>query len=470
MKKGLSLILSVLMVLSTLPCLSVVSFAGSFNTTVELNQTLTLNAADTCSVYFTPEKDGYYEFYSWSDEGDEDSGFYIDCSLYGEGGESINSDGDYGTVYMKEYLKAGIKYVFCLEIAENDSNIVEYYATIEESVTATSISFNVNPTITLVEELLGEWGVRYNDEIQEEEEYFEYYVNLSDIFKKGDIATVEYSNGEVIEYYFDGWDFYDKTQNYLYIDVLYDQYKSPWVIGKDNKVTVCVDNATYSFDVEIIEDPVKYVEFLPVEPIVLDECESGWYIEAWDEDSQEWVESDIFYYSYRERLYREGNQLIYHYKDGSVNVYNCRKYYTDDEEDFYYEYYNENGETLWINYFYDSQEDGEVWTAGNTYDACILLSDGHVAELEIEIASGWYKSKNKTVNITGVSNVSNGVKLTWDSLIGATGYIVYYKSSSGKWERLGTTTGTSYIDKTVKSGATRTYTVKAYNTTDGVTT
>lgn len=67
----------------------------------------------------------------------------------------------------------------------------------------------------------------------------------------------------------------------------------------------------------------------------------------------------------------------------------------------------------------------------------------------------------------------NGVKLEWGSSAGAKEYYVYRKTTNGKWARVLTTTATSGVDKTAKSGTKYFYTVKAasgtntsnYNTT-----
>jgi fibronectin type 3 domain-containing protein len=64
-----------------------------------------------------------------------------------------------------------------------------------------------------------------------------------------------------------------------------------------------------------------------------------------------------------------------------------------------------------------------------------------------------------------VANTSTGVKVTWSKTTGATGYIVYRKTGSGKWTTLKTITSSStvsYVDTTAKAGTTYYYTVRAY--------
>ena len=65
---------------------------------------------------------------------------------------------------------------------------------------------------------------------------------------------------------------------------------------------------------------------------------------------------------------------------------------------------------------------------------------------------------------------SKKATVSWNKVKGATGYIVYYKTSAnGKWQRLTTTTGTSYTKTGLTSGKTYYFTVKAYKTYNGNT-
>ena len=62
------------------------------------------------------------------------------------------------------------------------------------------------------------------------------------------------------------------------------------------------------------------------------------------------------------------------------------------------------------------------------------------------------------------SNATSGIKVTWTKMSGAKQYVVYRKAGTAKsWTKIATVTGTSYTDKSVKSGTTYKYTVKAYN-------
>ncbi|MCD8191107.1 MAG: S8 family serine peptidase [Clostridiales bacterium] len=68
-----------------------------------------------------------------------------------------------------------------------------------------------------------------------------------------------------------------------------------------------------------------------------------------------------------------------------------------------------------------------------------------------------------TPTLTGVSNTSSGVKITWKAVSGAAKYQVLRKTGSGSWTDLGVTTSASYTDTTAKSGTTYRYTVRCIN-------
>jgi fibronectin type 3 domain-containing protein len=61
-----------------------------------------------------------------------------------------------------------------------------------------------------------------------------------------------------------------------------------------------------------------------------------------------------------------------------------------------------------------------------------------------------------------LANSGTGVRVNWEKITGAKGYIVYRKISGGSWKQLTTTTSLSYTDTTAISGTVYYYTVKAY--------
>lgn len=71
--------------------------------------------------------------------------------------------------------------------------------------------------------------------------------------------------------------------------------------------------------------------------------------------------------------------------------------------------------------------------------------------------------------LTLVSKSDDAVKIKWSG-VDCTGYLVYrYDALSGKYEKIGSTTATSYTDSTVDSGTAYKYKIRAYKKTDSRT-
>ena len=81
--------------------------------------------------------------------------------------------------------------------------------------------------------------------------------------------------------------------------------------------------------------------------------------------------------------------------------------------------------------------------------------------------SAGYEDAGKIVyltapNTTKATSSKSGITVTWKNIAGETGYIVYRKTSGGSWERIGTATKNTFVDKNAKKGKTYSYKVKAY--------
>ena len=63
-------------------------------------------------------------------------------------------------------------------------------------------------------------------------------------------------------------------------------------------------------------------------------------------------------------------------------------------------------------------------------------------------------------SLYGASASGNGIKVSWESVSGATGYRIYRKNGGGGWKALTDVSGTSYVDTSAKDGVTYTYTVR----------
>ncbi|MGN0526497.1 MAG: hypothetical protein ACI4IF_03605, partial [Acutalibacteraceae bacterium] len=395
---------------------------------------------DTATVTYSDGSSIKYTFDGW-DFCDDDWNYLEleDCTDQEREPWTLGGE-NYATVSLGD-VEAKIK----VEIVEDD--VVDF-------------EFNRDLKVTLVENLFG--YEEESDLISDGEvvEFFYYdiesYMYIGEFFKEGDTVTVTYKDGSKKVFAYDGEDFCNDEDEYFELSLLDTQYVKPWVLGEDNSFALCRANARVEVPVEIVENPVDYVEFVPVKEVKVIEGVDGFYIPYYE----------IFIYDWTESFLTEGNKVVFHYKDGTEETYVLT---FDDEYTDGFAFVNEKGEALEVLDAADDQFLGIIWEAGNTYKAYVMLSNYYEFSFDVTVVGGWEASRYKAPELTGISNTSTGVKISWNKLDGATGYNVYYKDGSN-WKKLGTTTGTSYIDKTVKSGTTRTYTVKAYNTTDGVTT
>ena len=114
----------------------------------------------------------------------------------------------------------------------------------------------------------------------------------------------------------------------------------------------------------------------------------------------------------------------------------------------------------------DTTATSYTWTGAKnntkyTFTVRCVNSDGSA------YTSGFYGA-GKTITyiaapkISGISNVAEGVKITWGKVTGAAKYRVFYKTSSG-WTKIADTAAASYTWTGAKSGTTYTFTVRCIN-------
>ncbi len=71
-----------------------------------------------------------------------------------------------------------------------------------------------------------------------------------------------------------------------------------------------------------------------------------------------------------------------------------------------------------------------------------------------------------TPKISSVKNTTNGIKISWNNVSGAKGYIIYRKTGSGEWKQISKVTSgktVSFTDKKYNNNTTYKYTVRAFN-------
>lgn len=100
-------------------------------------------------------------------------------------------------------------------------------------------------------------------------------------------------------------------------------------------------------------------------------------------------------------------------------------------------------------------------------------SSGKTNSYKIIAINGDYKSDYETHKVyylktpsVSIKNITSGVYVSWGKVSGASKYEVYRKAGSAKsWSKIATTKKTSYTDKNAKSGTTYKYTIRAVNST-----
>lgn len=78
--------------------------------------------------------------------------------------------------------------------------------------------------------------------------------------------------------------------------------------------------------------------------------------------------------------------------------------------------------------------------------------------------TGVSETKLSIPSLSSAKKVTGGIKITWASVKGASGYYVYRKAPGGSWTRMASTSSTSYTHKT--TSVNYIYTVRAYKGSD----
>lgn len=190
------------------------------------------------------------------------------------------------------------------------------YVTIKESPFVSALYTPVNGSYSLTE------GIDSDIHYDRFDEEFNFY-NLS--FENGDKITLVLNDGSSVDYSYNennGWvynnDDYIETEfendngELVTVRISYDQYENHWQAGKSYELTVECMGVTTTTIVNILENPISSIEFIPIKPIEYKENINGYY--EYDNNGEK-------YFYYYLPSFEIGDVLRINNKDGSVIDY-----------------------------------------------------------------------------------------------------------------------------------------------------
>ncbi|MGN1315629.1 MAG: leucine-rich repeat protein [Acutalibacteraceae bacterium] len=140
----------------------------------------------------------------------------------------------------------------------------------------------------------------------------EWFQNNDYSYSSYDGRSMVYTFGEAPEY---GYETYLNHRHSICYSA--DQVDTDWTVGNSYPVTVEYLGVSAEYYVEIVENPVESIEFIPAKPIELVYEVDGYNEYVYNYETGE--ESQFFYYDYS--IERNGNVLRVNYTDGSSKDY-----------------------------------------------------------------------------------------------------------------------------------------------------
>lgn len=106
--------------------------------------------------------------------------------------------------------------------------------------------------------------------------------------------------------------------------------------------------------------------------------------------------------------------------------------------------------------------------AGTSYKFAVKAYTKDDGETIWASASKSFKTATKPATPTVKATAGTGkATISWNKVTGATGYVIYMQDEFGDYNKLGSTSKTSYTKKSLKKGKTYYFRVRAYKTVDG---
>lgn len=237
--------------------------------------------------------------------------------------------------------------------------------TITENPYVSAVYAPVNGSYSLTE------GIDSDIHYDRFDEEFNFY-NLS--FENGDKITLVLNDGSSVVYSYNennGWvynnDDYIETEfendngELVTVRISYDQYENHWQAGKSYELTVECMGVTTTTIVNILENPISSIEFIPIKPIEYKENINGYY--EYDNNGEK-------YFYYYLPSFEIGDVLRINNKDGSVIDYT----YIGWQESY--------GESVFLSSNGDCIFEYDINTSSNQFENHWTLGDYNYYQIE----------------------------------------------------------------------------------------
>ena len=259
-----------------------------------------------------------------------------DYGFYNENGEWLDyyvSDDQYnnhwklGGVYTVTINYMGQSCEFQVEIVDSPIDSIEFIPAEE---------------ITLMENMGGYMDSvqRYDEDIHEwvTEEFYYYYDHHNRVYSDGSRIIVNGSEEFTFDEYWqnDKPDFINAdgeflSEKYGDLEISDDQRNVNWTVGSNNYFTISLLGKTFDCPVTIVKNPIKSIEFVPVEKLYVYEGDGTQYDWGFEYD-----------FDYNEHVYRDGAKVIIN----GTEEFTYHRCLPEGYTSYIYEFIDKDGKTI----------------------------------------------------------------------------------------------------------------------------
>ena len=365
MKKVLSILISVTMVVTSVFCINFTATAADYDEgSIQLGKNSVKasfynSSIDDITNYwysFTPSETQKYIFTSNCANDDLDPVI----NLYDENKELLDNDDDDGgdlEFALTYTLEAGKTYYFVFENINEKAIPITFTAKVCD---ISSFTFNLNKKHTLYQGIDSNKSEKYDENTNSYVKYDNYYLSKV-VYDEGNTITINKNDGSSTTYTYadkevvnnDGYsyytDFWDENGNKFPYGINYwtPQEEKHLQVGNNVECTLRILDSDVKFYIDIEPNPVASFEYIGNITVNSNDIDNSNYY-------------DYVMYNYYNETFKDGVKIIVHYADGTSETYT----YIDDD------FKNSNG-----NYFkygsvgyYSNQSKENPWTpGGNNY-------------------------------------------------------------------------------------------------------